>query len=160
MQRTADTSKVGASHQEAVHQDAARAGRVVDPNRVADSTGVAISVIVPLLNEAQQADRCCRGLVAALSGLSGNPSFQIVFIDDGSTDGTAEALLRAAHGDSRVDVIRIPRNVGQHQATLVGLRASVGEIVITFDADLDVRSEDIASILQPFAENQIGRAHV
>ena len=104
------------------------------------------SVVVPFYNEAVLARKYYTELSAALQGLG--ESYQIVFVDDGSTDATAEILRMATEHDPCVDVIRLPRNVGQQQATLVGMREAAGDVVVTMDADLHVDPEHIAGLLQ------------
>jgi undecaprenyl-phosphate 4-deoxy-4-formamido-L-arabinose transferase len=104
-----------------------------------------VSIVIPLYNESALAVSCYRRLRQSCEQIVEN--FQLVFVDDGSVDGTSDVLTDACQGDPNTEVIRLPRNVGQHQATLVGLRASTGDLIITMDADLVARPELIESLV-------------
>lgn len=93
-----------------------------------------ISVVVPAYNEAETLQRFHAELAAALGGLP--TSHEIIFIDDGSTDGTAAVLSGVQRADPSVSVIELSRNFGQQAALSAGLELSRGSAVITMDADL------------------------
>lgn len=105
----------------------------------------ALSVVIPAYNEEANVEPCYHELVAVL-GEGGEP-FEIVFVDDGSTDGTREALRRLARVDPRVRVLRLRRNAGQTAALDAGFRASRGRVVVTMDADLQNDPRDIPRLL-------------
>jgi glycosyltransferase involved in cell wall biosynthesis len=91
-----------------------------------------LSVIVPVLNEEANIPELVRRLKAALAG--GLP-FDVIFVDDGSTDRTS-SLLRALHSeDSRIKSIHLTRTFGQ-AAISAGLQAATGDVVIVMDGDL------------------------
>jgi glycosyltransferase involved in cell wall biosynthesis len=92
------------------------------------------SVVVPVFNEAENVDACYQAVTDVLreSGLS----YEIIFVDDGSTDGSSDALRRLSGSDDHVQLIRLARNAGQQRALAVGLRYACGRAVVTFDADL------------------------
>ena len=91
-----------------------------------------ISVVIPAYNEEGNVVPIFEGVRQSLAGLS----YEIIFVDDGSSDGTAEQVrnLRANH--SSVRLVRFGRNFGQQAALLAGLEAARGQGVITLDCDL------------------------
>jgi len=102
-----------------------------------------VSVVVTLLNEEGSVDELYRRLAASLEGRD----WEVVFVDDGSTDATF-ARLRALHdGDPRVRVVRFKRNFGQHPAMHAGLVRARGDRIVTMDGDLQNEPEDISKLL-------------
>jgi polyisoprenyl-phosphate glycosyltransferase len=92
-----------------------------------------LSVIVPVLNEEANIPELVRRLKAALAG--GLP-FDVIFVDDGSTDRTS-SLLRALHAeDSRIKSIHLTRTFGHQAAISAGLQAATGDAVVVMDGDL------------------------
>lgn len=104
-----------------------------------------LSVVVTLYNEAGSLDELHGRAVPTLEGL-GRP-FEIVYVDDGSTDGTFAKLERLHAADARVKAIRFKRNFGQHPAMHAGLSRSRGKIIITMDGDLQNLPEDIPKLV-------------
>jgi undecaprenyl-phosphate 4-deoxy-4-formamido-L-arabinose transferase len=102
-----------------------------------------LSVVVTVLNEAGTVEELHRRTVAALDGLS----FELVFVDDGSTDGTFAALARLHEADPRVRAVRLKRNFGQHPAMHAGLARARGAAIVTMDGDLQNPPEDIPKLL-------------
>ena len=93
-----------------------------------------ISVVIPLYNEAANVEPLHAELTAVLRDL-GRP-YELILVDDGSTDGTFEALA-AVHGrDPHVAVIRFRRNFGQTAAFAAGFDRAAGPIIVTLDGDL------------------------
>src|SRR5258708_2516973 len=110
-----------------------------------------LSVVVTVLNEAGSVDELYRRTVSALSEVP----FELIFVDDGSKDGTFAALSRLHEGDSRVRAVRLKRNFGQHPAMHAGLARARGELIVTMDGDLQNAPEDIPKLLAA-----LGRADV
>ena len=104
-----------------------------------------ISVVVTLFNEAPSLDELYRRTVSSLDG-TGRP-FEIIFVDDGSTDGTFAELERLHAGDERVRAVRFRRNFGQHPAMHAGFARARGDVVVTMDGDLQNAPEDIPKLL-------------
>jgi undecaprenyl-phosphate 4-deoxy-4-formamido-L-arabinose transferase len=104
---------------------------------------VELSVVVTLLNEAATVDELYRRTVAALDG----KPFELVFVDDGSTDGTFAELARLHAGDPRVRAVRLKRNFGQHPAMAAGLVRTHGNAIVTMDGDLQNAPEDIPKLV-------------
>ena len=73
--------------------------------------------------------------------------YEIIFVDDGSTDGTFAELERLHAGDKRVRAVRFRRNFGQHPAMHAGLARARGDIVVTMDGDLQNAPEDIPKLV-------------
>lgn len=109
-----------------------------------------ISVIIPVLDEERTVGELHRRLVAVLE--AERADFEIIFIDDGSTDGTA-AALRALHGrDPRVKSVHFARNFGHQAAISAGLRAAEGDAVIAMDGDLQDAPESLPAFLGRWRE--------
>lgn len=104
-----------------------------------------VSVVVTVLNEERSVEDLYRRTVAALEPSSW--SFELIFVDDGSTDGSFELLRRLHEEDPRVRVVRFKRNFGQHPAMHAGLARARGEIVVTMDGDLQNAPEDIPRLV-------------
>jgi polyisoprenyl-phosphate glycosyltransferase len=93
-----------------------------------------LSVVIPCMNEEEVLPETHRRLVAVLEGISLN--FEIVYVDDGSTDSTPDLLHELQARDSRVRVIRFSRNFGHQVAITAGLEHASGDAVAVIDADL------------------------
>ncbi len=104
-----------------------------------------LSVVIPAYNEEPNVEACYRELVEVLAGL-GRP-FEVIVIDDGSTDGTFAVLRRLAAAEGRLRVLRFARNAGQTAALAAGFRAARGDTVVTLDADLQNDPRDIPKLL-------------
>lgn len=104
------------------------------------------AVVVPALNEADNAADLVRELRATFErhGLGGD----VIVVDDGSTDGTAERIQAEAAGWDRLRVVRHRRNFGKTEALLTGAQASEARWLIIYDADLQHRTEEIPRFLE------------
>ncbi len=109
-----------------------------------------LSVVVPIFNEAESIAALHRRLGDAVAAL-GRPS-EIVYVDDGSHDGSLALLLPLSESDPRVKVVELTRNFGQHAAILAGFEQSRGEIVVTLDADLQNPPEEIGKLVAVIEE--------
>ncbi len=104
-----------------------------------------ISVVVTLYNEVESLDELFRRTIAALEPLA--RPLELIFVDDGSSDGTFAALERLHAADDRVRAVRFKRNFGQHPAMHAGLARARGGIVVTMDGDLQNAPEDIPKLV-------------
>lgn len=104
-----------------------------------------LTVVLPIYNEAENIPLLHQELLPVLGKL--NRSFEVICIDDGSTDGSFEALKALREMDKRVRVVRFRRNFGQTAAFAAGFERANGEIVITMDADLQNDPADIPKLL-------------
>jgi glycosyltransferase involved in cell wall biosynthesis len=109
-----------------------------------------VSVVVPLLNEILNLEDLHRQLSEALQG-TGRP-YEIVLVDDGSTDGTREALLRLEAADPMVRAVLLRRNFGQTAAFSAGFDRARGDVVVTSDGDLQNDPADIPVLLAKIDE--------
>jgi glycosyltransferase involved in cell wall biosynthesis len=108
------------------------------------------SVIVPAHNEAETVEPLFRSVRAVMERLevAGQPaSWELIFIDDGSSDTTVEAMRAARRADDRVKIIRFRRNFGQTAAWSAGFGHGQGEIVIVLDADMQNDPRDIPAMI-------------
>ena len=106
---------------------------------------VDISVVVPLYNEKENVAELHQQLVAALAPL-GRP-FELLLVDDGSGDGTREAILELERRDLRVRAVILRRNFGQTAAFSAGFERSRGSLVVTSDGDLQNDPADIPRLV-------------
>src|SRR5580692_11080024 len=108
-----------------------------------------LSVVVPVKDERQNISplylRVCEGLRQI-------EAWELVFVDDGSTDGTFQELETVAGLDSRVKVVRLRRNFGQSAATQAGLDVASGDVIVTMDDDLQNDPDDIPRLLAKLEE--------
>lgn len=109
-----------------------------------------LSITVPVYNEAQNLEPLHQRLLAALEPL-GQP-FEIVLVNDGSSDGSERVLDALAARDPRVKVVHFRRNYGQTAAMMAGIRYASGEIIIPMDGDLQNDPADIPKLLAKLDE--------
>lgn len=109
-----------------------------------------LSVIIPILNEEENIDTLYQELIPVLRML-GHP-FEIIFIDDGSSDQSFNILRNLQQKDRRVTVISFRRNFGQTAALSAGFDYATGDVIITLDADLQNDPKDIPKLLKKLEE--------
>jgi glycosyltransferase involved in cell wall biosynthesis len=109
-----------------------------------------LSIVIPVLNEEANLKPLYSELKEALGALGQN--YEIVFVDDGSTDGSAQALAALHEADDRVKVVEFRRNFGKTVALTAGFRLSQGQVVVTMDADLQDIPAEIGSLLGELEE--------
>jgi len=105
-----------------------------------------LSVVVPVLNEEANVGELTRRLVDVLDAQQ--ERFEIVFVDDGSTDQTAARLRQLNAEEPRVRVLRLARNYGQEAAVQAGMLRAQGRWIIQTDGDLQHPPEEIPKLLQ------------
>lgn len=109
----------------------------------------ALSVVVPLYNE----EESVRPLVEAVREALGEaPPWELVLVDDGSRDRTAQLAAETAQGDERIRLVRLARNYGQTQAMQAGFDAARGRIVVSMDGDLQNDPRDIPALVAKLEE--------
>lgn len=111
---------------------------------------IGLSVVIPIKNERENIPILYRELIETLNNLKQN--YEIIFVDDGSTDGSKEQLEEISEADKNVRVIRFRRNYGQTAAINAGFKYSRGAVVITIDGDLQNDPSDIPRLLEKMAE--------
>lgn len=110
-----------------------------------------ISIVIPVLNEATNLQRLIGRLTPVLDGL-GTGDWELIFVDDGSTDGTLFELRRLNQGDARIRAISFSRNFGKEIALAAGLRYASGAAVIIMDADLQHPPEVLSQFVARWRE--------
>ena len=109
-----------------------------------------ISLVIPIYNEAEGLPDLNRAVSETLDRLP--QSTEIVFVDDGSKDGSASVLDEFAAADPRVRVLHLARNYGQTAALMAGFQNSTGDVVIPMDGDGQNDPADIPRLLDKLAE--------
>ena len=105
-----------------------------------------ISIVIPVYDEEENIGLLCDKLVSVLERVGGD--FEIIAVDDGSTDKTFERMLTARNKDDRIKLIKFRKNFGQSAALKAGFDHAEGEIVISIDGDLQNDPEDIPRLLE------------
>lgn len=105
-----------------------------------------ISLVIPVFNEADNLAALTEQLVTALQSVDAD--YELVFIDDGSSDGTFESLLELRQSIEEIRIIELSRNFGKENALLAGLKAASGNAVIPIDADLQDPPELVAQLIK------------
>jgi glycosyltransferase involved in cell wall biosynthesis len=114
---------------------------------------VDISVVVPMRNEAPNVDQLYRELTSTLEAL-GRP-FEIIAIDDGSTDETFQLLADRQARDHRLRIIRFRRNFGQTAAFSAGFAHARGRVIVTTDGDLQNDPRDIPGMIALWTSDRL-----
>jgi len=105
-----------------------------------------ISIVIPFLNEEESLAELYQWLTKVLT--INRFSYEIIFVDDGSTDGSWRVIMQLAEKDAQVRGIRFLRNYGKSQALHAGFKAAEGEVVITMDADLQDSPDEIPALYE------------
>ncbi len=111
---------------------------------------LALSIVIPLYNEGENIAPLYGELSAALDGLG--RTYEVIVVDDGSTDDSFARLSEVHHRDPRWRIIRFRRNFGQTAGFAAGFAAARGEVVVTSDADLQNDPRDIGRLLAKLDE--------
>jgi dolichol-phosphate mannosyltransferase len=110
-----------------------------------------LSIVIPVFNEAESLEALYRELIEVAAAES--YELDLVFVDDGSRDGSWEVICRLAGGDPRVHGIRFRRNFGKAAALSAGFAQARGELVMTLDADLQDDPHEIPRFLAEMQKN-------
>ncbi|GEO81367.1 glycosyltransferase family 2 protein [Pararhodospirillum oryzae] len=109
-----------------------------------------LSIVIPLYNEEDNVEPLCTALFDALADL--DRPFEVIMVDDGSSDATARRLAEATTRHPALTVVTFRRNVGQTAAMMAGIDQSHGEIIIPMDGDLQNDPRDIPVLLAKMDE--------
>jgi glycosyltransferase involved in cell wall biosynthesis len=109
-----------------------------------------VSVIVLVYNEVDSIEPLHRELMSVLEGM--RRSFEVLYIDDGSSDGSTERLTALANRDGRVRVVSFRRNFGQTAAVQAGIDHGRGEVIVFIDGDMQNDPRDIPHLLDKVDE--------
>ncbi|MDG1661544.1 MAG: glycosyltransferase family 2 protein [Winogradskyella sp.] len=110
-----------------------------------------ISIVIPLLNEAESLTELHDWIVSVMQ--SNSFSYEILFIDDGSTDNSWQVIFSLSKKDTNVKGIRFLKNFGKSQALHAGFSKAKGDVVITMDADLQDNPEEIPELHQMISKD-------
>lgn len=109
-----------------------------------------LTVVVPAYNEAESLPELAEWIDRVCTGSS--ISYEVIIIDDGSSDGTWDAVRRLSAADSRIKGVRFRRNYGKAAALQTGFGEASGEVVITMDADLQDSPDEIPELVRMIRE--------
>jgi len=109
-----------------------------------------ISVVVPAYNEEESLEEFYKVLIPNLSRLDKN--YEIVFIDDGSIDKSLQILKKLALKDRKIRIFSFRKNQGKAEALTFGFQKAIGDYIVTLDADLQDRPEEIGKLLNKLKE--------
>lgn len=122
-----------------------------------------ISVIVPVFNSAALIPACQTALAAVIDDFV--EASEIIYVDDGSRDNSLQVLCSLQARNSRIRIIELAANYGQHAALLAGIEGALGREIVTLDVDLQCDPRDIPRLIAPLAEGydlvcgvRVGRA--
>lgn len=110
-----------------------------------------LTIIVPLFNEAESLPELVRWIDRTLDGRGWE--YEIIMVDDGSTDGSWKIVRELAEADGRIHGIRFRRNYGKSAALYHGFKAAKGNVVVTMDADLQDSPEEIPEMYRMVTED-------
>jgi len=112
---------------------------------------IEISIVIPVFNEVSLIEELISRLKTVCNGL--NRPYEIVIVDDGSSDGSYEKLRQLQANDSTLRVVKFTRNFGQQAAVLAGFRISKGDVIVQLDSDLQNPPEEIPKLLDAMSED-------
>ena len=112
--------------------------------------GIDVSIVIPLLNEEENVRLLYQQLKPVIE--AGDKRYEVILVDDGSTDGTYEVLRELQSQDSRLRIIRLRRNFGQSAGFSAGFDYAQGKVIITMDGDLQNDPADIPNLLAKIEE--------
>jgi glycosyltransferase involved in cell wall biosynthesis len=114
------------------------------------SDAPALSIVVPLYNEEESIGLLYEKIRDACDGI--DCTYEILFVDDGSSDTTSDLVLELRRGDGRVRALRMRRNAGQTAAMAAGFDAARGATIVSMDGDLQNDPSDIPALLAKMAQ--------
>ena len=120
-------------------------------NKTNSMAGPHVSVVLPVFNERENLDTLVSRVQPVLER-EANGSFEVIFVDDGSRDGSAELLDAVSERDNRYKVIHFSRNFGHQAALQAGLDSARGRAVVLMDADLQDPPELISKFIEKWQE--------
>jgi len=123
---------------------------VTNTNKISSKEIIKISIITPAFNEAGYIEQCIESVVR-----QSWPHFEMIVVDDGSTDNTADIVENYSAADARINLIRMPENVGLTMAKNVALEKATGDYLLFLDADDYILREMISDLIERI--NEYGR---
>ncbi|MFZ1987936.1 MAG: glycosyltransferase family 2 protein [Minisyncoccia bacterium] len=111
-----------------------------------------LSIVIPAFNEEGNIEPIYKAVARVLEEDLSSYTATIIFVDDGSSDGTASKIHALAQEDARVSLIGLSRNFGKEVALTAGIHAATGDAIVTLDADLQHPPQVIASLVRSWEE--------
>ena len=108
-----------------------------------------ISVVIPVYNEVESVEQLYKELIKVLSSFD---SYQIIFVDDGSSDGSVNVIKKIVENDINTNIIQFHRNYGKSAALGEGFKNANGEYIVTMDADLQDDPKEIPNLVSKLEE--------
>ncbi len=113
---------------------------------------VTYSIIIPAFNSGESINQLCSEIVTVFNSIES--SFEIIIVNDGGKLSTWKDIEKVYHQlNCKISIIRLSRNYGQHNATLCGIKNSLGDIIITIDDDLQVNPKEILKLIGEYNSN-------
>src|SRR5947208_3499128 len=109
-----------------------------------------LSMVIPLFNEQSTIEELYRRLTAVLTTVG--RTYEIIFVDDGSSDGTYVGLSTIGARDPAVRLVKLARNYGQTAALVAGFDRAKGDVIVAMDGDLQHAPEDLPRLLEKLDE--------
>jgi glycosyltransferase involved in cell wall biosynthesis len=107
-----------------------------------------LSIVIPMFNEAENAENTLARIEESLASIEGN--YEIVAVNDGSTDDTLEVLKKIAASNKKIKIASYSKNIGRGMALRTGFKKAKGEIIVSIDADLSYDPKYIIDFLKTF----------
>ncbi|HEY1681874.1 MAG TPA: glycosyltransferase family 2 protein [Candidatus Tumulicola sp.] len=120
--------------------------------RAANADRPTLSVVVPMYNEAGNVSTLLERIVENVDGIEGEPTYEILVVDDGSTDGTADAVREELRRRPNLALVRLSRNFGHQLAATAGIELAAGDAIVLMDGDLQDPPELIAQFFARWRE--------
>lgn len=112
-----------------------------------------LSIVIPLYNECDSLSELNDWIVSVMH--SNHFDFEVIYIDDGSTDGSWEVIEQLCARHPEIKAIQFQKNFGKSQALHAGFKAAVGDVVITMDADLQDSPEEIPDLIEQLQKEEL-----
>lgn len=141
---------VGQDEEQVCLEQAAPYTNMPAPLEFGTDQTITLSIVIPIYNEAENLDRLYARLLPVLQTLGCR--YEVILVDDGSTDDSFVILKRLQARDERIKVIRFRRNFGQTAAFSAGFDYAEGDVIVTLDADLQNDPADIPVLLAKLEE--------
>ena len=128
----------------------AASGGEFDPERSNKMNTISLSYVIPVLNEEPNIKLLVERIVSSDKGVQGE--YEVIFVDDGSTDKTASVILALRSTYPQIKLVKLSRNFGQHAAAQAGFDRCRGEIIVWMDADLQEPPEEVCKLVEKLKE--------
>ena len=112
-----------------------------------------ISIVIPLFNEVESLPELHQWIMKVMK--ANNFSYEVVFVDDGSKDGSWKVIEELSKIDSNVQGLKFQRNYGKSAALQVGFEAAAGRVVVTMDADLQDSPDELPELYKMIVEDDL-----